>query len=371
MEGMSRLRYQKSTIKEVAAQAGVSTTTVSLFVSGREDVCSLHTASLIRTAISDLHYTPSSLTRGLRRKAAMTLGVCLPNPLDADIVYGQSFLEPLWRGIMAQADVENYSLLHFPLAVRNGVSCDAFLDGRVDAMLLLEHGNDRSPHLAAAGMPTVLLARSLDLPDGCGAVYTDEIQTTALALSHLWALGHRRIAHITGPVGVRAPRGTASVAQGALWCDDVAVQRLDSYQTWMRQHQVYDPDLVTFAQAWSAPRAMEALSGWLSLKEPPTGVFCANDEQARDLITAAHQRGMSIPEDISVVGVDNSSRDGDALLTSIDAGLEEIGREAVRALLRLMSGNPVEECRVALPPARLVIRHSTGQRVGEPDPALV
>lgn len=370
---MPRLRYQKSTIKEVAAQAGVSTTTVSLFVSGREDVCSSHTAALIRTAISDLHYTPSSLTRGLRRKAAMTLGVCLPNPLDADIIYGQSFLEPLWRGIMAQADVENYSLLHFPKAVREGTSCDAFLDGRVDAMLLLEHSNDRSPHLAAAGMPTILLARSLDLPDGCGSVYTDEIQAAAMALSHLWALGHRRIAHIAGPVGARAPRGAVPAAWTALWCDDVAVQRLDGYQTWMRQHQVYDPDLVTFAQAWSAPEVMEALNGWLSLKEPPTAVFCANDEQARDLIIAAHQRGLGIPTDLSIVGVDNSSRDpgGNTPLTSIDAGLEEIGREAVRALLRLMNGNPVEDCRVALPPARLVVRHSTGARAGKLSSARV
>ena len=246
---MSRLRYRKSTIKEVAAQAGVSITTVSLFVSGREDVCSPGTAALIRTAIADLHYTPSSLMPGLRRKAAVTLGICLPNPLDADVVYGQSFLEPLWRGILAQADVENCLLLHFPRATRTGTSCDPFLDGSVDAMLLLEHGNNRSSRLAAAGMPTVLLARSRDLPDGCGAVYTDENLTADLALSHLWALGHRRIAHVAGPVGARAPRGMAPATQTALWCDDVAVQRLDGYEAWLRQHQAVDPGLITFCQA--------------------------------------------------------------------------------------------------------------------------
>lgn len=363
---MSRLRYQKSTIKDVAAQAGVSTTTVSIFVSGREDVCSPDTAARIRTAISDLHYTPSSLTGGLRRKASTTFGVCLPNPLDADFVYGKSFLEPLWRGIMSQADVENYSLLHFPRAVRSGTSCDPFLDGRVDAMLLHEHGNTRSGRLAAAGMPTVLPARSLDLPDGCGAVCTDESRTADLALSHLWNLGHRRIAHIAGPVGARASRRVAPATPTALWCDDVAVQRLDGYTNWIRDRLAYDPSLVVYVQAWSAPEAPETLDGWLALEQPPTAVFCANDEQARDLIGAIQRRGLRVPQDLSVVGVDNSARDsdGDAPLTSIDAGLEEIGREAVRALLRLMNGNPVEECRVALPPARLVVRHSTAPRGG-------
>ncbi|MBV9848786.1 MAG: LacI family DNA-binding transcriptional regulator [Armatimonadetes bacterium] len=357
---MPRLRYQKSTIKEVAARAGVSTTTISLFVSGREGVCSPDTAARIRAAVADLHYTPSSLTRGLRRKASMTFGVCLPNPLDADLAYGSSFFEQLWRGIMYQADRENYALLHFPLAVRKGTSCDAFLDGRVDAMLLQDQGNVRALRLAAAGMPTVLLARSLDLPDGCGAVCTDEGRTADLALSHLWALGHRRIAHIAGPAGARAPRNVAPATVTARWCDDVGVQRLDGYMEWMGRRGAFDPALVSYAQAWSAPQAPDMLDGWLALAHPPTAAFCANDAQARDLIAAAWRRGLRVPQDFSIVGVDNSSRDvnGESLLTSVDAGLEENGREAVRALLRLMSGDPAEECRVALPPARLVIRHS-------------
>ncbi len=363
---MSRLRYQKSTIKDVAAQAGVSTTTVSIFVSGREDVCSADTAARIRTAISDLHYTPSSLTGGLRRKASATLGVCLPNPLDADLAFGASFQESLWRGIMSQADVESYSLLHFPLAVRHGASCDPFLDGRVDAMLVQEHGNNRSRRLTAAGMPTVLLTRSLDLPDGCGAVCIDESQTAELALSHLWALGHRRIAHIAGPVGERAPHRVTPATVTALWCDDVAVQRLAAYTAWMQQRQADDPALIAYAQAWSAPQASETLDKWLALPQAPTAVFCANDEQARDLIIAIRQRGLQVPDDISVVGVDNSTRDtnGVAPLTSIDVGLEAVGREAVCALLRLMSGNPVAACRVALSPTRLVIRHSTAVPAG-------
>src|SRR5258708_27256363 len=100
--------FRKATIKEVAARSGVSTTTVSNFVSGHENVCSPETAERIREAVAALHYAPSSLTRGLRQRATTTLGVCLPNPLDSDVFFGFFFLERLWRGIMQQADEENY-----------------------------------------------------------------------------------------------------------------------------------------------------------------------------------------------------------------------------------------------------------------------
>src|ERR1051326_4597096 len=154
---MSQCR--KATIKEVAARSGVSTTTVSNFVSGHKNVCSPETAERIQQAIAALHYVPSSLTRGLRQRASATIGVCLPNPLDADVFFGFFFLERLWRGVMEQADEENYSLLHYPKSVRDSDNCAAFLDGRVDGVLLHSHENARALQLAAAGMPTVLLTR--------------------------------------------------------------------------------------------------------------------------------------------------------------------------------------------------------------------
>src|SRR6185369_10598258 len=112
-------QFRKATIKDVAARSGVSTTTVSNFVSGNTGVCSPETAERIRQAISALHYVPSSLTRGLRHRPPATIGVCLPNPLDSDVYFGFFFLERLWRGIMQQADKENYSLLHYPQTVRD------------------------------------------------------------------------------------------------------------------------------------------------------------------------------------------------------------------------------------------------------------
>jgi LacI family transcriptional regulator len=355
-------RFRKATLKEVAAKAGVSTTTVSLFVSGRESVCSSETAERIRRAVSTLNYTPNSLTRGLRRGELTTIGVCLHNPLDYDLAFGSLYFEQLWRGVMLQADRENYSLLHYPFSIREGKTSDTFLDGRVDGILLFDHSNSRAAHLCRAGMPTVLLDRALDLPEGCGAAFAQEADTANLALSHLWQLGHRRIAHVAGPVGDRAPGAvTPNVATALRWPDDVSVRRLDAYAEWMTHHEAFDPDLVAYAQAWSAPQAAPILKRWFAMDKPPTAVFCANDAQAVDIIHSALSLGLILPRDLSVIGVDDSqiARDNVPPVTSVKVPVDEIGQQGVRALLRMFHGAPVEDCRVAVHVNQIFVRDST------------
>lgn len=348
--------FRKATIKDVAARCGVSTTTVSNFVSGNSGVCSPETAERIREAIAALQYVPSSLTRGLRRRATTTIGVCLPNPLDQNVDFGLSFLERMWRGIMTAADAADYSLLHYPCSVRESVSCDAFLDGRVDGLLLSAEDNARAIRLAAAGMPTVLLTRSIDVPEGCGAVWADETQTLALALGHLWSRGHRRIAYVSGPVGKRAGEERENSRQAA----DIAVRRLEAFAEWMREHDALNPALIAFPQAWSAPSAATTLEKWKQLPDPPTAVVCANDAQALDVIAAARGLGLSVPGDLSVVGVDDSpeGRFNHPALTSVEIPMEAVGAAAVEALLRMLAGAPIEECRAIVPVTRLQVRGS-------------
>ncbi len=349
-------RFQKATIKDVAARSGVSTTTVSNYVSGNENVCSSETAARIREAIAALQYVPSSLTRGLRQRAGKTIGVCLPNPLDPDVSFGFSFLERIWRGIVQAADQTDYALLHYPVSVRESSSAGAFLDGRVDGILLSGQDNARAEQLAAAGMPTILLTQSLGIPEACGSVWAEETDTLELSLGHLWKLGHRRIACIAGPVGALA--GTQDKA--ARPAADIAVRRLEAYRAWMHARTAYDAALVGFAQAWSAPQAEAYLTAWRALPGAPTAVVCANDAQALNLMAAAQRSGLTVPGDLSVVGVDNSPEAHSAHpgLTSVEVPLEAIGSEAVQALLRLLAGAPVEECRVALPVTELQRRGS-------------
>lgn len=355
-------RFRKATIKDVARHAGVSTTTVSVFVSGRESVCSPETAARIRAAVAELNYTPSSLISGAQKAETRTLGVCIYSPLDPSLLYGGGFFERLWRGVTAQADGEDYALLHYPASVRDAGAdrVEPFLDGRVDGVLFHSHENERAGRVAAAGMPVVLPNRSLHLPPNCGAVWVDEAQTVALALSHLWDIGHRRIAHVAGPVGGGAYG--AESRRGLIKVDDVAIRRLEEYESWMRARQAHDPALVAYGGSWEGGENLRAIvAGWRSLPVPPTAVFCANDSLAVALVNAAHEAGLRVPADLSVIGVDNSAAAMECrpALTSIDTAMEQVGRESVRCLLRLLRGDPLEECRTALPVAWLVERAST------------
>jgi DNA-binding LacI/PurR family transcriptional regulator len=354
---MTTRAFRKSSIKDVARRAGVSTTTVSYFVNGREDVCAAETAERIRGAIAELHYTPSSLTRGLRHSATCTIGVCLYNPLDPEVRFGNLFFERLWRGIVRETDAADYSLLHYPISVRDGNSTNAFLDGRVDGVLFHDVRDTRPGKVARAGMPVMLLARSRDLPDGCGTAYADEDCTVSLALDHLRSLGHRRIAHLAGPVGLRPG---AVVLEPA---DDVAVLRLKAYTEQQTALGLFDPALVGYADSWrdDEDKIAAAVAAWRSLPEPPTAVFCANDALALAVLKAATALGWAVPQALSVVGVDDSAeaREAAVPLTTVAVPVEEIGREAIRSLLRMMDGEPAEACRVALPVTEIVIRNST------------
>lgn len=364
---MSTRRFSKSTITDVAAQARVSKTTVSLFVNGRANACSAETAERIQAAIADLHYAPSRATRGLRQRATRIIGACLASPIDMrnDVHRDlrKSRVERLWYGLVEAADQADYALLHYPASTRAAASCDWFLDGSVDGLLFSTNRKDERPRMtAAAGMPTVNLDHLLAHPTGCGAAYANEADTVALALSHLWGLGHRRIAHLAGPV---APTDNVSSDYGQ---SDIAIAREQNTIAWLHAHDASDPVLRFANHAWVPDHAAEAVAHWRALADPPTAAFCANDALALGVIRAVQALGGRVPEDLSIVGVDNigATSESDPPLTTVDIPAEEVGRAAMRALLLLMDGAPAEACRLVVPVTQLVVRASTAPPKHQP-----
>ncbi len=272
-----------------------------------------------------------------------------------------SYAERLWNGMDLETDAAGYSQIFYAAEVRHGPSVDAYLDGRIDGLILSpSNPDDRPRRVAAANMPIVLLARCPDIPEDCGYVYADETQTVDLALSHLWSLGHRRIAHVVGPV---IPADTNPYSGQP---SDVAVMRRDSFTQWMRERGSYEPDYVVPANSYqNDERAKYAIrysfERWQSMPNPPTAAFCANDALALATIEVATSLGMNLPRDFSIVGVDNHI-DGwisTPRLTTVTIPAKEIGQEAVKALLRLINDAPVEECRAIIPVTDLIVRDST------------
>ena len=365
--------FRKTSISDVARLAGVSKTTVSYFISGREDICAPATAERIRAAVATLQYTPSPIARGTHN-ATRTIGVCLYSPLDPEVRFGNAYFEGLWRGIVETADTTDYALLHYPRSVRNGTDGSAFLDGRVDGILIHGQDNLRASLVAGAGMPVVLLSRSRRIPEGCGAVSADQAQIAERAVDWLQSLGHRRIAHLAGPIGVRP--GVPKIEEGA---DDNAFDRYEAFTARMKRDNTFDPDLVRFADAWDDPTgqtAALAVAAWRSLPNPPTAVFCANDTLAVALCRAAREAGWRVAADVSIVGVDDSpaARACDPPMTSVPVPVMEVGSAAVHLLIQRMDSESgavdstdTEEHRlVRVPVHDIVVRASTGRvRDGE------
>lgn len=357
---MTTRRFRKATISDVALRAGVSITTVSHFVNKRGGACSPDTAERIHDAIAALHYTPAPGTRGRSQRATRTIGVCMNTPLDAPEGRPAPFLERLWRGIIGEADAQDYRLLHYPESVRNSPLHDAFLDGSVDGVLFSGKGGDTRPEkLADAGLPTITLMRPIDVPAGCGTVYADEENAVDLALSHLWGLGHRRIAHLTGPLPLDAGEKQHRDSSAS------ALRRREAFKDWLRARNTLDEALIMPGVSWfragGDKAARDAVATWRALPKPPTAVFCANDHLALLVITAARAAGWRVPDDFSVVGVNNLpfAENADPPLTSVVVPFAEVGREAVRGLVRLMNGAAAEDVRVAVPVTELAVRHST------------
>ncbi|HEY3331048.1 MAG TPA: LacI family DNA-binding transcriptional regulator [Capsulimonadaceae bacterium] len=340
----------------MAERACVSAATVSYFASGREDKCSPETAARIREAIEHLRYTPNSLSRSLRTRQTMTIGISVGRSIHIN-----SYGERLWSGIDLETDAAGYSQIYYPAVVRHGPSVDSYLDGRIDGLILAPSNPDDRPHqIAAANMPIVVLAPMESLQDGCGMVYVDEYQTVDLALTHLWNMGHRRIGHILGPV---IPMDTNPYAgQPAM----SALARRDGYIKWMGEHNAYDSELLVPALSWvSDDKSRAAIRTYLqrimALPCPPTAFFCANDALALAVIEIAASMGFSVPHDLSVIGVDNSI-DGvlsEPRLTTVSIPAKEVGSVAVRTLLRIIQDEPINECRVAIPVTDLIVRGST------------
>jgi DNA-binding LacI/PurR family transcriptional regulator len=360
-------RFRKATIKEVALRAGVSTTTVSYFVNGRENVCSPETGQRIREAVEEFNYTANSLVTGMQTNNRHAVGACLSSPWDPDITTGGFFFERIWQGICEQADSDNYSVLRFPASARNTDRCNAFLDGRVDGILYHARGKDNAKpaRIASAGMPIVLMTRSTNIPDGCGAVYTNERYVVELALNRLWDLGHRQIAHLAGPVDQKAENPTKET-------EDVAVDRKIAYENWMAERNVADPHLVAAALWWYNSDVTGIVRRWRSLSIPPTAILCANDELAVSAIQAAMDIGWSVPNEVSIVGIDNSGAVGPIRfgLTTVDPKIRGIGRESLAGLLKIINGTSPEDVRISVTGAEWIERGTVSRPLSRALPRL-
>ena len=325
----------RTTIHDVARAAGVSVSTVSkaLNDSGR---MAAETRARIKQVAEDIGFRPNALARGLLSNRSFTIG------LLTNDTYGR-FTLPVMAGV-SEALVD-HGVSVFLCAIEDDpalgkIHVDAMLDKQVDGIIATGKRIDRALPVDLSGLPVpVVYAFTQGTPDAV-TLTSDDAQGAGLATDWLLGLGRHRLAHITGP------EVFASVRERA------AAFRADA-----------GADAKVLSGFWSEAWGHEAVGRlWEAGNVKPDGIFCGNDQIARGVIDALRERGVRVPEDVSVVGFDNWEIMADQArppLTSVDMNLKELGKEAGRTVLALAEGKDVGPGLRKLP-CRLAVRQSCG-----------
>lgn len=327
------------TRKEVAERAGVSVAVVSYVVNDGPRPVSPETRAKVQKAIEELGYFPNELARSLSRKQTATIGLIIPsllNPVYAEIA------DSLERVCTA----EGYIVMlcgtgRVPDQERK--LAETLRAKQVDGVVIIPSQTPQAilAPLHQAHIPTVVLEH--DLPHThCIAI--DDRQGGRLATQHLLSLGHRRIGLIK-----REPYSALSYLRAVGYQEMLAEAGLPA-----------DPALIIESKAGQSAgyRSMQQL---LALPEPPTAVFTHNDVLAMGAIHAIYDAGLKVPDDISVVGYDDtiSATYLNPPLTTIKFPVAEMGRRAGEMILELAQEKGSLPAQTITLPVELVIRGST------------
>lgn len=327
---------RRPNIYDVASTAGVSKSLVSLVLRGAPGVSPARRAA-VEDAIERLNYRPSRAAATLAGNRSRTIGVVLDD-------YRNLWFVSLLAGLHDQL-----APLGFRVAVADPsfnahldrTAVDGLMSLRVDGIVIATEPTEEM--FAALDVPAVVAGnRDLAVP-GADVVANDDMAGGRLATEHLLGLGHREIGHVTGGGGAARLR-----AQGF----EAAMR-----ERGLRPHIAQGHGLTTEADGYQASLTL--------LDENPsiTAIFAANDTMALGAAGAARDRGLRIPEDLSLIGYDNSPLASANLLrlTTIDGRNAEVGAGAAKALLNRME-DPALPVGTVLVEPELVVRASTAAR---------
>lgn len=304
------------TIIDVASRAGVSKSTVSLVLRGSTKV-SESTRRLVLRVVKQLDYRPNAMARGLVSRRTHVIGVMLSD------LHNTFFAEVL-DGIDAAAGEAGYRTLlatGHRAPAREAEAIESLLELRTEALILVGPRLARAKIVAASRtVPLVLVSRGIRA-GSVDTVTSDEKAGAAAAVDHLVELGHHRIAHIDGGAGASAPDRRSGYE------DAMVRQGLTEFIRTVRGD---------YTEAGGA-RGVELL---LASSPFPSAIFAANDLSALGALEALEREGMRVPQDVSLVGYDNTflSKLGPIDLTTIDQPRRAMGIAAAELVLERLGG---------------------------------
>ncbi|KAF4407618.1 MULTISPECIES: LacI family DNA-binding transcriptional regulator [Streptomyces] len=335
-----------ASIKDVATAAQVSVATVSRVLNGHPAV-SPDTRARVLATVERLGYRPNAVARSLRTRRTRTLGLVISDVLNP-------FFTQLARSVEDEARALGYSVIignadEQPAQQDHHIT--TLLERRIDGLLVspADGGSPMIHDAARRGTPMVFVDRwipGLDVP----VVRADGRAAVTGLVAHLYALGHRRLAMISGP---------ATTTTGH--------ERVEAFRTALREHGLPLPAPYLGQGDFQADSGRRVTEGFLRLPEPPDAVFAADNLMALGAMDALHERGLRIPQDMALAAFDDIPWfvHTDPPVTAIAQPTGDLGRAAVRALAERLEGRRPPSVTL---PARLVVRRSCGEPAADPAP---
>ncbi|MBC6462063.1 LacI family DNA-binding transcriptional regulator, partial [Actinomadura sp. HBU206391] len=315
----------RPTLEEVAARAGVGRGTVSRVINGSPKVSAQARESVLQ-AISELGYVPNRAARSLVTRRTDTVALVISE--SEQRLFGEPFFAGIVRGIStALADTGLQLLLTLSQSATQHAQLEHYLTGQhVDGVLLISlHRGDPLPgRLESGGVPTVLGGRPPGI-DPISYVDVDNLGGARQAVDYLLAQGRRRIATIAGPQDM-----------------GVGINRLAGYREALREAGL--PEQIVFGDFSDASGASAAAD--LLVRDPDLdAIFAASDPMALGAMRVLKEQGRRVPEDVAVIGFDDSVDAPFAAppLTSVHQSVEGMGEEMARLLIARIRGEALAD----------------------------
>jgi len=329
-------------MKNVAKLANVSIATVSRVFTGSDTVAG-ETRKKVMKAVKELNYHPNVLARQFRMMETKTIIVVVPDITN-------TFFSQILRGIEKTARENGYRVLLGD--TRNDVTIEheylkALYEKRADGLILLTARMDRNTIESLIEKYPVVLACEYLEGSNIPTVSIDNISAARKATEHLIKLGHKRIAHIAGPMNVILSR-----------------DRLKGYKQAMKTYRLEVDPLLIAEGDFYYETGYDLMLKLMYINNPATAIFAANDEMAIGAIKAIQSQGLKVPEDIAIVGFDNikMSTIFSPSLTTIGQPMYKIGEKAIHLLLDLIKGKKIRKNQFVLDD-KLIIRESCGYKI--------
>jgi LacI family transcriptional regulator len=332
---------KRVSIRDVAQAAGVSITTVSHALSGARKVAPT-TRDQVLGAVERLGYRPDPLARGLRGQRSYVLGLVgdrvITTPHASAMVLGAQTAAAARGSFVAAVDAGGDTLIE-------AQQIRGLIEHRVDGVLYARmHHQAVTPPDLLAGTPVVLVDASTE-QSSVSSIVPDEVGIAQAAVAHLAQSGHRRIGFVTTTQAT--PAVTGREVGYRLGLDEAGL--------------AVEESLIQRASTATADSGRTVGRHLLERRDAPTAIFCFNDQMAMGIYQAAARACLSIPEDLSVVGVDNLALVADALdpgLTTVAIPQFAMGQWAVNRLLDLIEAPDTTPCEQVELPCPLVARGS-------------